>query len=150
MLMKMPCSITTLQRHAFLCPICRIFSRRGRRSEALSHEHLKNALLALSASHLANLHADLPLRALYKKKARYHHYLALTSSISELIHIDEENCHALFATSGIVAFLAFVPQSPSNDAVATPLGDMYNVFVLVRGIKTGICILPLKWLSREN
>ncbi len=119
-------------------------------AEALSHEHLKNALLALSASHLANLHADLPLRALYKKKARYHHYLALKSSISELNHIDEENCHALFATSGIVAFLAFVPQSPSNDAVATPLGDMYNVFVLVRGIETGICILPLKWLSREN
>lgn len=46
------------------------------------------------------------------------------------------NCHALFATSGLLAILAFALQSPLAAIPSCPLDDVCDFFILIRGIKT--------------
>ena len=52
------------------------------------------------------------------------------------------NCHALFATAGVIAILAFALQSPLAVMYSCPLDDIADFFTLIRGIKTvlrGVC-----------
>ena len=62
--------------------------------------------------------------------------LALSSSIVDLVDTNPVNCHALFATAGIIAFLAFALQSPHANVPSSPVDDIAEVFALVRGIST--------------
>ncbi len=50
--------------------------------------------------------------------------------------INPSNCHALFGTAGIIAFLAFALQSPVASISQSPIVEIAEFFTLVRGINT--------------
>ena len=123
--------------------------------EAVSHGHLMYAMLALAAVHL--MWTDLPHRKMHERKARHYQSLALTSSIPVFRNITPTKCHTLFATSGIIAHLAFAFQSMSANALASPVDDILDFFTLIRGTKTVLdsardCIIQgrLKGITEHN
>ena len=114
--------------------------------EALKYEFLMHALLAISAVHLMYTRPE--RYQVYEKGARIHRNMALSLSIPHLNQVTAENCHALFAMSNIVANLAFVfPHSVSAHLPPTPLDDILNYFVLLRGAKT-ILKSAAEWITQ--
>ena len=128
--------------------------------EATSHKHLTHAILASSAAHL--MHVEINQREVYERKARRHQNLgelliffttavttmilegehdltyatALSFAIAEIVDINPSNCHALFATAGLIAFLAFALHSPVSSTSQSPVVEIAEFFTLVRGINT--------------
>ena len=114
--------------------------------EALKYEFLMHALLAVSAVHLMYTHPE--RYQIYEKGARMHRNMALSLSIPHLNQLTASNCHALFAMSNLVANLAFVfPHSVSAGLPPTPLDDVLNYFVLLRGAKT-ILKSASEWINQ--
>ena len=74
---------------------------------ALEHKFLMHTLLSLSAMHLAHLRPS--ESAQLSVLAAHHQDLGLAGFRSELQNIDENNCHALFASSILV--ILYVPAS---------------------------------------
>ena len=101
--------------------------------EAVSHEFLMHALLALAAVHL--MYNSPKQRHAYEEAATRHQYLALTSPIPFLHNITRTNCHALFALSNVVSVLNLVYPS-STGLQSDPLDNILDFFVVIRGVKT--------------
>lgn len=103
--------------------------------EAMSHQFLLHALLAIAAVNL--MYLDPTKRHRYESAASNHRNLALSMSIPALNEVTPENCHALFALSCVVSLLAFAfPYRKQLLLPSTPVDDMLSVFVLIRGVQT--------------
>lgn len=50
--------------------------------------------------------------------------------------INPSNCHALFGTAGLIAFLTFALQSPAASTSHSPVSEIADFFTLIRGINT--------------
>ncbi|MCJ1460630.1 hypothetical protein MMC28_011012 [Mycoblastus sanguinarius] len=113
--------------------------------EALAHDFLMHALLAIAAAQL--IYTRPAQRHLYEKEATTHRNLALQLSIAHLNNITEDNCHALFALSSIVAILAFAfPHSSAASSPLAPLDGMVEFIMLVRGVGT-VLTSAAKWID---
>ena len=97
---------------------------------AFTHTYLMHEILALSASHLAYLQPN--HRRAYHMLATYHQNIAINIIRMELSSITSENCHALFVASSLVTLTAF--SSPNSVNLATPIDDLVDIFLLMRGI----------------
>lgn len=106
---------------------------------ALSFPYLLHQILALSASHLADLRPD--RRAAYSMRASRHQSLSIGGMRTALAgSITQANCHALFATSAMLMASTcashrytshrynLAPSPPS------PLDDLLGIFSLIRGL----------------
>ncbi|CAD6563533.1 MAG: hypothetical protein ASARMPRED_000022 [Alectoria sarmentosa] len=114
--------------------------------EAMSHEFLLHALLAIAAVNL--MYLDPAQRHLYERVAANHRNLALSTSISALNDVTPNNCHALFALSCVIPVLAFAfPHKEQLALPSTPVDDILNVFVLIRGVKT-VLHSAQEWITR--
>ncbi|KAK3361844.1 hypothetical protein B0T24DRAFT_96748 [Lasiosphaeria ovina] len=96
-------------------------------------------ILATSALHLAFLHpAQRAKRAL---QASHHQSLAIQGIRVALTDITPDNCHALFASSGLFfvsGFAASRPDENTPDGAGPKIDDLVDVFRLLRGI---MCVL---------
>ena len=97
---------------------------------AFTHTYLMHEILAYSASHLAYLQPD--HRRAHHMLATYHQNIAVNIIRMELSSITSENCHALFVASSLVPLTAF--SSPNSVNLATPIDDLVDIFLLMRGI----------------
>ena len=116
--------------------------------EAMAHEFLLHALLAISA---VNLWYTKPAkRHLYEKAAVSHRYLALKTSIPALSEVTPQNCHALYAMSSIISVLSFVlPRSGHFVMPSEPVNDILSVFKLIRGVKT-VLESAQEWIAKGS
>ncbi|KAJ8062853.1 hypothetical protein OCU04_008107 [Sclerotinia nivalis] len=101
-------------------------------NEAMQHHFLLHGLLALSALHYAESHAD-PQK--YIEIATTHHTQGLNLYHSVLSNMSKQNDTACIAFSSITAMFAFGVSRPnSTTLVATELiDDLAQVFGLTRG-----------------
>jgi hypothetical protein len=96
---------------------------------ALKHEFLLRGILAVSAFHLAYLY---PARkAEYELIGARHQSLGLTGFQETLAHVDETNCHALFAFSCLLIVIAFASSAKEKPDDFTR--DVLHWFYLLRG-----------------
>lgn len=100
---------------------------------ALEHEAVMHQLLAISAYHLAHLHAE--RRTDFLIRASHHQNLAIGGLRSILPDITEANCHATFAVASLLSIGAF---ASSCDGLAQPdqpaVDTLLEVFLLIRGM----------------
>ncbi len=114
--------------------------------EAMSHQFLLHALLAIAAVHLMYLSPT--ERHLYEKAASNHRNLALSMSIPALNKVTPDNCHALFALSCVISVLAFAfPHREQLSLPSTPVDDILSVFVLIRGVQT-VLQSAQEWITK--
>ncbi|KAG8531839.1 uncharacterized protein KY384_003475 [Bacidia gigantensis] len=73
---------------------------------------------------------------LWEMKARRHQSLALATSIPAFQQVTQDNCDALFATSGIIAMIAFTLPCSIPEDVLSSIDHITDFFVLLRGIHT--------------
>lgn len=101
---------------------------------ALSYDYLMHQLLALSAFHLASLHPG--QRHTHCARARYHQNEAIQPFRRALASIDEDNCHAIFATSSLLCFSVFASHSEMVEPKqGSPcLENLLEAFLLIRGM----------------
>ncbi|ESZ96749.1 hypothetical protein SBOR_2893 [Sclerotinia borealis F-4128] len=104
-------------------------------NQAMKHPFLLHGLLALSALHYAESHAD-PQK--YIEIATSHHTQGLTLYRSILPNISEQNTTASIAFSSLTAMFAFGLARPvSVNAESTELlDDLVQIFVLAKGWHT--------------
>ena len=103
--------------------------------EAVSHDFLLHALLAISAVNLCYVNPT--ERHLYERAAVTHRNLALITSIPALNEVTADNCHALFAMSSIISVLCFVlPYGAQWETLSDPVNDIVSVSKLICGVKT--------------
>jgi hypothetical protein len=108
--------------------------------EALSHPFLMHSILALSALHLSRTGPRQSRRALYLNLAVAHQSQALALFCEILRDINKHNARAVFAFAEIVVVYAFgFPETPEAQDPRTYLKDLYQVFILARGIQQAIC-----------
>ncbi|KAJ9603474.1 hypothetical protein H2200_012252 [Cladophialophora chaetospira] len=93
------------------------------------HDFLLRGILAVSAFHLAYLYPD--RKAEYELIGTRHQSLGLTSFQETLAHVDETNCHALFAFSCLLIVLAFASSAKEKPEDFTR--DVLHWFYLLRG-----------------
>lgn len=114
--------------------------------EAMSHQFLLHALLAVAAVNI--MYLDPTKRHRYEIAASSHRNLALSMSIPALNEVTPDNCHALFSLSCIVSLLAFAfPYRRQLVSSSKPLDDILGVFVLIRGVQT-VLQSAQEWISR--
>jgi hypothetical protein len=102
---------------------------------AVKHPFLMHGLLAISALHLASKEPEsakefLPLSI-------HHQNLAISAFRSQLSHINEGNCHALFAQAAVVSISSKVfscIKSRGNPHLLPPLDDIIEPYMLTRGV----------------
>lgn len=113
---------------------------------AFKHEFLLHGLLALAALHTSSgtYFRDRFLDDL----ARNHQSLALASYIPLLRHIDEQNCHAMFAFSAILGAtsFAFLQQQEIGPRGSALIKGVIDVFELLVG-STVIAVEGRNWLK---
>ncbi|EXJ62543.1 hypothetical protein A1O7_02981 [Cladophialophora yegresii CBS 114405] len=95
----------------------------------LKHEFLLRGILAVSAFHLAYLYPE--RKAEYELIGTRHQSLGLTEFQETLAHVDETNCHALFAFSCLLIVLAFASSAKEKPEDFTR--DVLHWFYLLRG-----------------
>jgi hypothetical protein len=106
------------------------------------HDFLLSGLLAVSSLHLAILNPS----AIHTASAIKHHTEALAQVVPHLANISSDNVTALFSFSCLIALYSFgfhQTQAPSAD----PLGDIFEVFTLIRGIRI-IVRDEVQWLQQ--
>ncbi|KAI1622374.1 hypothetical protein EDD37DRAFT_470608 [Exophiala viscosa] len=93
------------------------------------HHFLLRGILAVAAFHWAYLHPE--QKAEYDLIGTTHQSIALTDFQETLGHVDESNCHALFAFSCLLIVLAFA--SSTKDKPRGFNSDVLHWFYLLRG-----------------
>lgn len=93
------------------------------------HHFLLRGILAVSAFHMAHAHPD--RKAEYTLIGTTHQTIGLSEFQETLAHVDESNCHALFAFSCLLIVLAFA--SNRKDKPVDFNQDVLNWFYLLRG-----------------
>ncbi|KAL2684525.1 hypothetical protein Neosp_005603 [[Neocosmospora] mangrovei] len=105
--------------------------------EALSHPFLLHQILAFSALHLAYLHGD--GRHRYLIQASQHQGIAI-STINAMLRkpLEQDSCHALYASSLFVAISAFgtFPSCDIYNDEFRPVESLVDIFVLMNGMHT--------------
>jgi hypothetical protein len=96
------------------------------------HEFLLRGILAVSAFHLAHLYPDRKVE--YEIIGTRHQSLGLTVFQETLAHVDETNCHALFAFSCLLIVIAFASSTKERSGDFTH--DVLQWFYLLRGTDT--------------
>lgn len=96
---------------------------------ALKHEFLLRGILAVAAFHMAHLYPH--RKAEYEVIGTTHHSLGLAEFQDTLAHVDETNCHALFAFSCLLIVLAFATGSKEKPDDFTH--EVLHWFYLLRG-----------------
>ena len=96
---------------------------------SLKHEFLLRGILAVSAFHLAYLHPE--RKGEYEFIGTRHQSLGLAGFQETLAHVDETNCHALFAFSCLLIVLAFASSAKEKSEDFT--NDVLHWFYLLRG-----------------
>ena len=121
--------------------------------EGISHSFLMDAILSLSAAHLASLHHS--EHKTYRKRALVLRNQALNSALPYLSTISPDNCDALFAFAGIVALSVFaLPMTSSkvnSVCSCSPIDDILDFFPLIRGIGSLVRNgSTLSWINRGD
>lgn len=93
------------------------------------HDFLLRGILAIAAFHMSYTYPD--RKADYDLIGTTHQTLALSAFQETLTHVDESNCHALFAFSCIIIILAFA--SSTKDKPSDFATDVLHWFYLLRG-----------------
>lgn len=93
------------------------------------HDFLLRGILAVSAFHLGYTHPE--RRAEYEIIGTTHQSIGLAEFQDTLAHVDETNCHAIFAFSCILIVLAFA--SGTKDKPKDFNTDVLHWFYLLRG-----------------
>lgn len=101
--------------------------------------------MALSSLHVAHLRPTDSEQ--YLLLAAHHQSLAISLLQSALTHINEENCHALFACSHIISKYAFASlPKPESHVFSPDIGAVSGFIPLLRGAFS-IHDYALEWLS---
>ncbi|KIX09982.1 uncharacterized protein Z518_01063 [Rhinocladiella mackenziei CBS 650.93] len=93
------------------------------------HHFLLRGILAVSAFHLGYIHPERKVE--YELIGTAHQGIGLTEFQDTLTHVDETNCHALFAFSCLLIVLAFA--SSTKDKPKDFNTDVLHWFYLLRG-----------------
>lgn len=93
------------------------------------HHFLLRGILAVAAFHLAYLHPE--KRAEYELIGTTHQSIALSEFQDTLAHVDETNCHAMFAFSCLLIILTFASSAKETPKDFTT--DVLHWFYLLRG-----------------
>lgn len=93
------------------------------------HDFLLRGILAVSAYHMAYIRPD--KKTEYDLVATTHQDIAMSSFQDTLAHVDETNCHALFAFSCLIIIMAFASRPKVTPPNLT--GDLLHWFYLLRG-----------------
>jgi len=93
------------------------------------HHFLLRGILAVSAFHMGYLYPE--RKAEYDLVGNTHQSIGLTEFQDTLAHVDESNCHALFAFSCLLIVLAFA--SSTKDKPRDFNTDVLHWFYLLRG-----------------
>ena len=93
------------------------------------HDFLLRGILAVAAFHLGYIHPE--RKAEYELIGASHQSIGLTEFQDTLAHVDETNCHALFAFSCLLIVLAFA--SSTKDKPKDFNTDVLHWFYLLRG-----------------
>ncbi|KAM5353826.1 hypothetical protein ACJ41O_000476 [Fusarium nematophilum] len=105
--------------------------------EALSRPFLLHQILAFSALHLAYLRPD--TRNRYLIQASQHQGIAIGTMNTMLRRpIEQDSCHALYASSIFVAISAFgtFPSCDRYNDAFRPIESLVDIFVLIHGMHT--------------
>lgn len=101
--------------------------------EAMDHEFLMDALLAVSSLHLAHLEPS--MSRFYTTAGVEYQTQGLCNFKTALNDISGDNVNALFAFSIIVTVLAFaIPATSHEDSDSTPADSLQSIFELLRGV----------------
>ncbi|KAK5283457.1 hypothetical protein LTR40_001714 [Exophiala xenobiotica] len=95
----------------------------------LKHHFLLRGILAVAAFHLGFVHPD--RKGEYDLIGTTHQSIGLADFQDTLAHVDESNCHALFAFSCLLIVLAFA--SSTKDKPRDFNTDVLHWFYLLRG-----------------
>lgn len=103
--------------------------------EAVAHDFLMHAILAVAAAHKIKNSSFGFLN--YRDYASKHRNLALWSALPALREVSATNCHALFAFTSLIVLPVFAPP-PSLDGTISPspIKDLLDVLPLLRGVVT--------------
>lgn len=100
---------------------------------AVEYDFLMHQILAISAFHLAALHAE--QHQSYWLRATYHQNEAIQLFRQQIATIDEQNCHAVFMTASLLCLSVFGSSSARVASQSCPsLDDLLAVFLLIRGM----------------
>ncbi|KAL2432362.1 hypothetical protein ABEF95_006755 [Exophiala dermatitidis] len=100
------------------------------------HHFLLRGILAVAAFHLAYLHPD--KKADYELIGTAHQSIGLSEFQDTLAHVDETNCHAMFAFSCLLIILTFASSAKDTpkDTPKDLATDVLHWFYLLRGAHT--------------
>ncbi|CAH0052103.1 unnamed protein product [Clonostachys solani] len=98
------------------------------------NEFVLHQLLAVAAYHMAFLYPDDHVR--HAVRASQHQDSAIQGLRTAVANINENNCHAIFATASILTISAFASHSTgmAQDLGPPTLDSLIEVFSLVRGV----------------
>ena len=100
---------------------------------AVANNFLMHAVLGVAAAHLA--HICPAEKGFYQQRASVLRDQAIRLALPSLNKLIPDNCNAVFAFAGMVAFSMFALPASSDAGVSlSPLDDMLQFFPLVRGI----------------
>lgn len=119
-------------------------------TEALTHEYLMEAILALSALHLATELTDPDAAASYVSSALQYQNNAFSGLGAALMEVGPDNCDSIFATSVITMACAIVApllSTGDGDKACSPLESGFILYGFIRGLKT-IVSIGREWLNQ--
>lgn len=101
--------------------------------EAMRHEFLMDGILSITALHCAHLEPSMGWA--YTEAAIQYQNSGLVGYRKALLHVDDNNCNALFVFSVILMLIGFaMPAAYSERQPVSPAETIISIFELLKGI----------------